>query len=186
MQQITAEKNEKTEEKERHDKEYELWKEQKGVRLDKLEADIQKVKEENKKLWDDYHQKQDDYWKQKQLIDFIEWQTRVKAKKMGAKERELKRAEYEKKDKEREKEEQLKKYLGEIELINFLITYLNNIKADTAKTEEKKEVKLSEEELLAKISNTAEFKKLTVIKSKKGQEDEEPDRKGKKYKKKNQ
>lgn len=111
--------------------------------MDKLEADIQKVKDENKKLWDDYHQKQDDYWKQKQLIDFIEWQTRVKAKKIGAKERELKRAEYEKKDKEREKEEQLKKYLGEIELINFLITYLNNIKADTAKTEEKKEVKLT-------------------------------------------
>ena len=37
----------------------------------------------------------------------------------------------------------MKKYLGEIELINFLITYLNNLKADTAKTEEKKEVKLS-------------------------------------------
>lgn len=113
------------------------------MRLDKLEAEIQKIKDENKKLWDDYHQKQDDYWKQKQLIDFIEWQTRVKAKKAGAKERELKRAEYEKKDKEREKEEQLKKYLGEIELINFLITYLNNIKADTAKIEEKKEVKLT-------------------------------------------
>ena len=47
-------------------------------------------------------------------------------------------------------------------------------------------MKLSEEELLAKISNTAEFKKLTVIKSKKAQEDEEPERKGKKNKKKNQ
>jgi hypothetical protein len=84
------------------------------VRLDKLEADIHKIKEDNKKIWEEYHQKQDDFWKQKQYIDFIEWQIRVKEKKAGFKERELRKAEYEKKDKEREKEEQLKKYLAEI------------------------------------------------------------------------
>lgn len=84
------------------------------MRLDKLEADIHKIKEDNKKIWEEYHQKQDDFWKQKQYIDFIEWQTRVKEKKAGFKERELRKAEYEKKDKEREKEEQLKKYLAEI------------------------------------------------------------------------
>jgi hypothetical protein len=95
-----------------------------------LEADITKVREENKKIWDDYHQKQDDFWKQKQLIDFIEWQNRVKAKKVNNKERDARKAEYEKKDKEREKEDQLKKYLSEIELINFLIKYLNNIRSE--------------------------------------------------------
>jgi hypothetical protein len=35
---LSAEKSEKNEEKERHDKEYEAWKENKKVRLDKLEA----------------------------------------------------------------------------------------------------------------------------------------------------
>jgi hypothetical protein len=84
------------------------------VRLEKLEADIHKIKEDNKKIWEEYHQKQDDFWKQKQYIDFIEWQTRVKERKVGFKERELRKAEYEKKDKEREKEHQLKKYLAEI------------------------------------------------------------------------
>ena len=36
MKQVTAEKNVKSEEKEKHDKEYESWKEAKQVRLDKL------------------------------------------------------------------------------------------------------------------------------------------------------
>ena len=71
MQQLSAEKTEKNEEKERHDKEYESWKEGKKVRLDKLEAEITRLKEENKKVWDTYHQRQDDYWKQKQFIDFV-------------------------------------------------------------------------------------------------------------------
>lgn len=85
----------------------------------------------------------DDHWKQKHFIDFVEWQTRVKNRKIGDKEREVRKAEYEKRDKEREKEEQLKKYLGEIELINFLINYLNGLKGEKGKVEEKKEVKAS-------------------------------------------
>ena len=90
MKELTAEKHEKNEEKQRHDKEYEAWKENKKVRLDKLEADIVKLREDNNKIWDEYHKSQDNFWKQKQLIDFIEWQTRVKNRKIGYKERESK------------------------------------------------------------------------------------------------
>ncbi len=140
--------------------------------MDKLEAEIQKIREDNKKIWEDYHQKQDEYWKQKQYIDFIEWQTRVKDRKVNFKERELKKAEYEKKDKEREKEEQLKKYLAEIELINFLIKYLTDLKGEAGKVEEKKENKVNQADLIAKISEDNQWKKLTVIQSKKSKEDE--------------
>ena len=140
--------------------------------MDKLEAEIQKIREDNKKIWEDYHQKQDEYWKQKQYIDFIEWQTRVKDRKVNFKERELKKAEYEKKDKEREKEEQLKKYLAEIELINFLIKYLTDLKGESGKVEEKKENKVNQADLIAKISEDNQWKKLTVIQSKKSKEDE--------------
>jgi hypothetical protein len=59
-----------------------------------LEAEITKLKEENNKIWDDFQKKQDDYWKQKQLIDFIEWQDRVKKRKINDKERESKKIEY--------------------------------------------------------------------------------------------
>jgi hypothetical protein len=100
------------------------------VRLDKLEEEISRIRADSNKIWDDYNQKQDEFWKQKQLVDFIEWQNRVKAKKVANKERDARRAEYEKRDKDREKEDQLKKYLSEIELINFLINYLNSLRAD--------------------------------------------------------
>lgn len=59
----------------------------------------------------------------------------MKEKKIGFKERELRKAEYEKKDKEREKEDQLKKYLAEIELINFLIKYLSDLRSESGKVE---------------------------------------------------
>lgn len=35
---------------------------------------------------------------------------------------------YEQKDKEREKEEQMKKFMNEVETCNVLITYLNELK----------------------------------------------------------
>lgn len=109
---MTAEKSESNEEKKRHDNEYEAWKENKKKRLDKHEEEIVKIREENNKIWDEYHKKADEHWKQKHYIDFIEWQTRVKNRKIADKEREARRAEYEKRDKEREKEAQLQKYLG--------------------------------------------------------------------------
>lgn len=184
---MAAEKNEKTEEKERHDKEYEAWKENKKKRLDKLEEEINKIRAENNKLWDEYHKKADDHWKQKHLIDFIEWQNRVKNRKIAEKEREAKKAEYEKRDKEREKEAQLQRYIGEIELINFLITYLNNLKGDTVKAaEEKKEVKVDPSEITAKLAADAQWKKerVEIIQPKKSKEDVEPEKKHKKKNKK--
>lgn len=68
-----------------------------------MEAQIQKIKEDNEKIWEDFHKKQDDYWKQKQYIDFIEWQNKVKNRKVAEIEREKRRAEYEARDKERER-----------------------------------------------------------------------------------
>ena len=96
--------------------------------MDKLESDIVKIREENDKLWDQFHAKQDEYWKQKQLIDFIEWQQRVKQRKINEKERESRKAEYEAREKQLEKEEKMKKFIGEIETINLLINYLNGFK----------------------------------------------------------
>jgi hypothetical protein len=110
----------------------------------------------------------------------------VKAKRVAAKEREARKAEYEKRDKEREKEDQLKKYLTEIELINFLINYLTSLRAG-AKAEEKKEVKPTPTDLSAKLTSDSHWKKekgLEILQSKKSREDEEPDRKHKKGKKK--
>jgi len=90
--------------------------------LDKLESEIVKIREENDKLWDQFHVKQDEYWKQKQLVDFLEWQQRVKQRKINEKERELRKAEYEARDKQLEKEEKMQKFIGEIETINILIS----------------------------------------------------------------
>lgn len=184
---MAAEKDIKTEEKGRHDVEYENWKEEKSTRLDKLEEEINKVREQNNKLWDDYHKKQDDHWKQKHFVDWIEWQIRVKSRKVADKEKEARKADYEKRDQEREKEAQLQKFLGEIELINFLVTYLKNLKGDDSKVqEEKKEVKLTPEEISSKVSGDAQWKKekVEILKSKKSAEDEEPEKKHKKTKKK--
>jgi hypothetical protein len=151
-----------------------------------LEADIVKIREDNKKIWEEYHKKQDDFWKQKQLIDFLEWQGRVKARKVNDKERESRKAEYEKRDQERDREDQLKKYLGEIELINFLINYLNNLRADSVKVEEKKETVVNPADVAAKLAADAQWKKergVQIIISKKSKEDEEPEKKHKKQKK---
>ena len=123
---MSNDKSERSEEKERHDKEYEAWKEDKKKRLDSLEADIQKIKEANGKIWDEFHAQQDKYWEQKQLIDYIEWQNRTKNRKAKLKERELKQAEYEKREAEREKEEKMKRFLSEIEMINFAGDYAMN------------------------------------------------------------
>lgn len=84
---MTAEKSSREEEKEKHNQEYQAWKENKKKRLDKLESEIVKIREENDKLWDQFHVKQDEYWKQKQLVDFLEWQQRVKQRKINEKER---------------------------------------------------------------------------------------------------
>lgn len=139
-----------------------------------MEEEIGRLRADSNKIWDDYNQKQDEFWKQKQLVDFIEWQNRVKAKKIANKEREARRADYEKRDKEREKEDQLKKYLSEIELINFLINYLNSLRADN-KQEEKKEVKVNPTDLTAKLTTDSQWKKekgLEILQSKKSREDE--------------
>ncbi len=55
---------------------------------------------------------------------------KVKSRKVNEIEREKKRQEYEKRDKEFEQQEKLQEYIGEIELCNQLIQYLNNIKDD--------------------------------------------------------
>jgi len=47
--------------------------------------------------------------------------------------------------------------LGEIELINFLITYLNNLRIENVKVEEKKEIKVDKAELTAKMSSDKEW-----------------------------
>lgn len=69
----------------------------------------------------------DKYWEQKHKVDFLEWQHRVKKRKVEDVEREKRRAIAIEREKQQEKEEQLKKYIKEIELCNFLINYLNEL-----------------------------------------------------------
>lgn len=78
MQELNEESQGRTEEKLKNDQEYEKWKEGKAKKLDKLEDEVKKISAENNKLWDEYNASKDAYWKQKQYIDFIEWQTKVK------------------------------------------------------------------------------------------------------------
>lgn len=183
---MSNDKSERDEEKDRHDKEYENWKEGKQKRLDKLEAEITAIKEVNNKIWDEFHGKQDAYWEQKQLIDFIEWQNRTKNRKIKIIDREKRQAEYEKREAEREKEEKMKRFLNEIELINFLVNYLKNLKPSDNQAEKKEENKLNEAEIKGKISADAQWKKergVEVLTSKKSRDDDEPEKKHKKHKK---
>ena len=71
----------------------------------------------------------------------------------------------------------MQKYLGEIESINFLITYLNGFKDDESRQEEegKKEVKVNPAEISAKLNTDAQWKKekgFEVLQSKKSKEEE--------------
>jgi len=49
--------------------------------------------------------------------------------------------------------------LGEIELINFLINYLNSLRSENTKVEEKKEEKIKPAELTAKLASDSQWKK---------------------------
>lgn len=55
----------------------------------------------------------------------------------------------------------MKKYLGEIESINFLINYLKGLKDTETRQEEedKKEVKVNQAEIAAKLNADAQWKK---------------------------
>lgn len=66
----------------------------------------------------------------------------------------------------------MKKYLGEIESINFLINYLKGLKDTETRQEEedKKEVKVNQAEIAAKLNADAQWKKekgFEVLQSKK-------------------
>lgn len=96
--------------------------------MDDAEAKIKEIDAEIKKIWDEFHTKSDQYWDQKHKLDFLEWQHRVQKRKIDDIERDKRRAIYEQKEKERDKEEQMKKYLKEIEICTTLIAYLNELK----------------------------------------------------------
>lgn len=112
---------------------------------------------------------------------------KVKSRKVNEIDREKRRQEYEQKDKEYEKQEKLQKYIGEIELCNQLIQYLNNVKADFNRTEENKNEKKEAVDITAKLAADSQWKKekCEVLVSKKTKVDEEESqaKKGKKNKK---
>lgn len=72
----------KTEAKEKNDKEYEDWKESKKKRVDQSNLKIKELDDLNKKIWVEYKEKNDAYWEQKHKVDFLEWQHRVKERKV--------------------------------------------------------------------------------------------------------
>ncbi len=41
------------------------------------------LKEQIDKIWDEYGNKREAYWKQKHYLDFIKWQTKVKERKIN-------------------------------------------------------------------------------------------------------
>ena len=75
---IKNENAQKTETKEKNDKEYDSWKEGKKKRLDELSLKIKQLDELNKKIWIEYNEKNEAYWEQKHKVDFLEWQHKVK------------------------------------------------------------------------------------------------------------
>ncbi len=84
---IKNENAQKTETKEKNDKEYDSWKEGKKKRLDELSLKIKQLDELNKKIWIEYNEKNEAYWEQKHKVDFLEWQHRVKERKIRDKQR---------------------------------------------------------------------------------------------------
>jgi hypothetical protein len=98
---------------------------------------------------------------------------KVKNRKINDIEREKRRLEYEQKDKEYEKQEKLQKYIGEIELCNQLIQYLNNLKADNNRTEENKNEKKEAIDVTAKLAADSQWKKekVEILVSKKSKVD---------------
>ena len=93
-----------------------------------IDEKINKIKDNISKMWDEFHEKMDAYYEQKRKFDFIEWQHKVKNRKLHDIEREKKKKWAEEREKEKEKEEQKKKYIHEIELCNFLMNYLISLK----------------------------------------------------------
>jgi len=53
----------------------------------------------------------------------------------------------------------MQKFIGEIETINILISYLNGFKESEEKVEEKKEAKVNQNEINTKLSADAQWKK---------------------------
>ena len=94
---IKNDAEQKTENREKNNKEYEQWKESKSKRLDDAEAKIKEIDSEIKKIWEEFHTKSDAYWDQKHKLDFLEWQHRVQKRKIDDIEREKRRAVYEQK-----------------------------------------------------------------------------------------
>ena len=84
---IKNENAQKTETKEKNDQEYDSWKEGKKKRLDELSLKIKQLDELNKKIWIEYNEKNEAYWEQKHKLDFLEWQHRVKERKIRDKQR---------------------------------------------------------------------------------------------------
>ena len=70
-----------------------------------LEADIDKI-------WDEYDQDKEEYWKQKHYVDYLKWQNKVRDRRINDRLREEKHKQYLEKQKEREKEANMKKYIN--------------------------------------------------------------------------
>lgn len=101
---LDSDKKEQLEQKEKNSSEWEKWKDAKKKRIDAIDEKIKGLKTENDQIWEDFNKQKEEYWKQKHYVDWIEWQMKVKARKVNEIEREKKRQEYEKRDKEYEKQ----------------------------------------------------------------------------------
>jgi hypothetical protein len=61
-----------------HDEDYKKFKEQKTEKKDQLEINIEKLRDSIDDLWDDFHAKGKEYWKQQRLVKHVEWLTKRK------------------------------------------------------------------------------------------------------------
>ena len=177
--------NEKTKARGENEKEWEEWKENKRKRQDELQEKIEKLEQDIDKVWDDYENDKEEYWKQKHYIDFLKWQNKVRDRKVNDRVYEEKRRAHQEKLKEREKEDNMKKHIAEIELCNFLANYCKALYPQDHKDPQAE--KHEDVDVDKKIHEDAQWKKekgLEVLQSKKSKGDEEPvKKKGKKYKK---
>lgn len=80
----------------------------------------------------------------------------------------------------------MKRFLNEIQLINYLVNYLNSLKPFENQLQNKEVARLSESEIKGKLSSDSQWQKekgVIILQPKKSRDEEEPDKKHKKHKK---
>lgn len=175
------------------DKERTAFYDKKTERKEAIDAEINKLRDSKNTLWDEYHDKMDEFREQQNWIRWVEWQQRQKDRLVQKKEweeRKKKREEREKEDHARD-EHKVRLYDAEIKNCEFLIDYCLRLIPGREKEDDKPaQPEMSKADIEAKLLEDKAWGKekgLTVMETKKSRDiDDEPVSKKKKKEKKPQ